>query len=107
MDKTMHILIIPGVTMPKVEDAVLARIRQAAGPDAKLTLAKSTQEAAEVMEDVEVILGMITPEMFKRAKKLTWVHAITSGADSYPHSPAATWLSLCIAIRTTRNCSMR
>ena len=79
----MHILIIPGVTMPKVEDAVLARIRQAAGPEAKLTLAKSTQEAAEVMEDVEVILGVITPEMFKRAKKLTWVHAITSGADSY------------------------
>ena len=27
------------------------------------------------MEDVEVILGAITPAMFARAKKLCWVHA--------------------------------
>lgn len=79
----MHILIIPGVTMPKVEDALLARIRETAGADVRITVAKSTQDAAGVMEDVEVILGVITPEMFKRARKLTWVHAITSGADSY------------------------
>lgn len=79
----MHILIIPGVTMPKVEDSVLARIRETAGPDAKLTIVKSAKEAADVVEDVEVILGVITPQMFARAKKLTWVHAITSGADSY------------------------
>ena len=38
----MHILIIPGVTMPKVEDSVMARIRQNAGPDAKITLVKNT-----------------------------------------------------------------
>ena len=79
----MHILIIPGVTMPKVEDAVMARIRENAGPDAKITLVKNAQEAEAYMDDVEIILGVITPEMFKRAKKLTWVHAITSGADSY------------------------
>lgn len=79
----MHILIIPGVTMPKVEDALLARIRETAGADVRITVAKSTKDAAGVMEDVEVILGVITPEMFKRARKLTWVHAITSGADSY------------------------
>ena len=79
----MNILIIPGVTMPKVEDSVMARIRQNAGPDAKITLVRNTKEAEAHMEDVEVILGVITPEMFKRAKKLTWVHAITSGADSY------------------------
>ena len=79
----MRILIIPGVTMPKVEDALLARIRDTAGADVRITVAKSPQEAADVMEDVEVILGVITPAMFARAKKLTWVHAITSGADSY------------------------
>ncbi len=79
----MHILIIPGVTMPKVEDSLLARIRETAGADVRITVAKSTAEAADVMEDVEVILGVITPAMFARAKKLTWVHAITSGADSY------------------------
>lgn len=79
----MHILIIPGVTMPKVEDSLLARIRETAGSDARITVAKSAAEAADVVEDVEVILGVITPAMFARAKKLTWVHAITSGADSY------------------------
>jgi D-2-hydroxyacid dehydrogenase (NADP+) len=79
----MHILIIPGVTMPKVEDSLLARIRETAGADVRITVAKSTAEAVDAMEDVEVILGVITPAMFARAKKLTWVHAITSGADSY------------------------
>ena len=79
----MHILIIPGVTMPTVEDALLARIRETAGPGVRITVAKSAAEATAAMEDVEIILGTITPEMFARAKKLTWVHAITSGADSY------------------------
>ena len=79
----MHILIIPGVTMPTVEDSLLARIRETAGPGVRITVAKSAAEATAAMEDVEVILGTITPEMFARAKKLTWVHAITSGADSY------------------------
>ena len=79
----MNILIIPGVTMPRVEEDVLARIREAAGPDHKITLVKSAEEAANEVEDVEVILGVVTPAMFARAKKLRWVHAITSGADAY------------------------
>jgi phosphoglycerate dehydrogenase-like enzyme len=79
----MHILIIPGVTMPTVADALLARIREAAGPGVRITVAKSAAEATDVMEDVEVILGVITPAMFERARKLCWVHAITSGADAY------------------------
>lgn len=79
----MNILIIPGVTMPRVEEDVLARIREAAGPGHKITLVKSAEEAANAVEDVEVILGVVTPAMFARAKKLRWVHAITSGADAY------------------------
>lgn len=79
----MHILIIPGVTMPTVDGALLDRIRETAGAEVRITVAKNAAEAANAMEDVEVILGTITPEMFARAKKLCWVHAITSGADSY------------------------
>lgn len=79
----MHILIIPGVTMPTVDEALLARIRDAAGGDVRISVVKSTAEAIGLMEDVEVILGAITPDMFARARKLCWVHAITSGADSY------------------------
>ncbi len=79
----MNILIIPGVTMPTVDDALLACIREAAGPAVRITVAKSAAEAIDAMEDVEIVLGMITPAMFARARKLCWVHAITSGADSY------------------------
>lgn len=79
----MHILIIPGVTMPTVDESLLARIRETAGAGVRITVAKNAAEAADAMEDVEVLLGGITPQMFARAKKLTWVHSITSGADSY------------------------
>lgn len=79
----MHILIIPGVTMPVVEEALLARIRESAGADVRITVAANAADAVQSMDDVEVILGVITTEMFVRAKKLCWVHAITSGADSY------------------------
>ena len=79
----MHILIIPGVTMPTVEESLLVRIRESAGADVRITVAKSAAEAADLVEDVEVILGVITPAMFARARKLCWVHAITSGADAY------------------------
>ena len=37
----MNILIIPGVTMPKVEESLLVRIREAAGPGVCITVAKS------------------------------------------------------------------
>lgn len=79
----MHILIIPGVTMPTVDESLLARIRETAGAGVRITVAKNADEAANAMEDVEVLLGGITPAMFARAKKLCWVHSITSGADSY------------------------
>jgi phosphoglycerate dehydrogenase-like enzyme len=79
----MHILIIPGVTMPRVEDALLTRIREAAGPDVRITVAKNADEALGAVEDVEVLLGGITPAMFARARELCWVHSITSGADAY------------------------
>jgi phosphoglycerate dehydrogenase-like enzyme len=79
----MHILIIPGVTMPTVEQSLLASIRAAAGSDVRITIANSAAEAVGAVEDVEVILGTITPAMFARARKLCWVHAITSGADAY------------------------
>lgn len=81
----MNILIIPGVTMPlaSVDEALLVRIREAAGPAVKITIAKTAAEAADAMDEVEIVLGVITPAMFARAKKLRWVHAITSGADPY------------------------
>jgi phosphoglycerate dehydrogenase-like enzyme len=79
----MRILIIPGLTMPAVDDELLARIRAAGGPGTEITVADSPGEALESVEDVEVILGIITPALFQRARALRWVHATTAGADAY------------------------
>jgi len=79
----MKILLILGLTMPDVDERLLARIEEAAGPGSEVLVAASTGEALELVHDVEVILGPITPPLFERAERLRWVHAITAGADAY------------------------
>ncbi len=79
----MHILIIPGLTMPDIANEILERIAGAAGPDATITVAESRGEALEAAVDAEVILGRIDPQLFAAAKRVHWVHAITAGADAY------------------------
>jgi phosphoglycerate dehydrogenase-like enzyme len=82
----MHVLVITGLTLPDVSEADLARIRDAAGPEGRVTLARSTGEAIEVAQsegDVEVVMGAITPALFRAAPRLRWVHAIASGVDAY------------------------
>jgi phosphoglycerate dehydrogenase-like enzyme len=61
----------------------VARIDAAVGPEGEVLIANSTAEALELIQDVEVVLGPITPQLFERASRLRWVHAITAGADAY------------------------
>ena len=79
----MKILVIPGLTMPNVDESLLDRIREAGGPGAEVVLADSFGEALEAAGDVDVILGVINPQLFGRAHRLKWVHATTAGADAY------------------------
>ncbi len=79
----MHILIMPGLTMPAVDAALVERVRSAAGPGTEVTVADSPGEALEAVSDVDVILGVITPALFERARRLRWVHATSAGADHY------------------------
>ena len=79
----VHILIIPGLTMPDVADEMLERMAGAAGAGTTITVAESRGEALEAAVDAEVILGRIDPQLFAAAKRLQWVHAITAGADAY------------------------
>lgn len=79
----MKILVIPGITMPHVDDSLLDRIREAGGPGAEVVLADSFGEALEAAGDADVILGMINPQLFARAHRVKWVHATTAGADAY------------------------
>ena len=68
----MKILIIPGLTLPKVSDQDLERIRQAAGDDAQIVVT-SQKEAALHAADAEVILGLVPKPLFDAAIKNTWL----------------------------------
>jgi len=85
----MKILIIPGLTLPEVTDADLARIREAAGPGADVVVT-SPRVAHEHAEDAQVILGFVPPPLFQAAPKLRWVHAIASGVDAFLYPEFAT-----------------
>ena len=50
----MHILIIPGVTMPRVEEDVLARIREAAGLEAE-----GIARAEEYLQHADLVLWVV------------------------------------------------
>ncbi|MDA0351804.1 MAG: D-2-hydroxyacid dehydrogenase [Chloroflexi bacterium] len=79
----MNILIMTSVTMMDVDDAILDRVRDAAGHDAEIAVTTSPGEALEAAADAEVIFGRIDEQLFQHATKLRWVHASTAGADAY------------------------
>ena len=78
----MKILVIPGLTLPTIADDEMQRIENAAGPGADVVVCRQ-REAIDHAEGVEVILGMVPPELFQAAAKLRWVHAIASGVDMF------------------------
>lgn len=77
----MKILIIPGLTLPKVADEDIERIRRAGG-DAEVVVTDPAGALAEV-EDADVVLGFVSRPMYLAAKRLRWVHAIASGVDAF------------------------
>lgn len=79
----VKILVIPGITMPDVEASFVERILEAAGPGSEVSIATSPGEALEAIPDTDVLLGPINADLFARARRLQWVHAITAGADAY------------------------
>jgi phosphoglycerate dehydrogenase-like enzyme len=79
----MNIMIITSITMMDVDDAIIERVRDAAGGDAEITIATSPGQALEAAPDAEVIFGRIDEQLFEHAKNVRWVHASTAGADSY------------------------
>ena len=76
----MKVLIIPGLTMREVSEADLRRIREAG---AKEIVVSDPGDAIRHIADADVVLGHVSREMFAAAGKLRWVHAISSGVDSF------------------------
>lgn len=78
----MKILIIPGLTLPKIDAADVDRIR-AAGGRADVVVADDAATALAEVEDADVVFGGLSRPMYLAARKLRWVHAIASGVDGY------------------------
>ncbi|HEY5647399.1 MAG TPA: D-2-hydroxyacid dehydrogenase [Pseudomonadales bacterium] len=78
----MKIIVIPGLTLPDVGAADLARIRRAAGAESTVLLC-DLEMAMEEVADADVIFGPAPPALFAKAQRLRWVQAIASGVDGY------------------------
>ena len=79
----MKILFVPNINVTALDDAILARIREAGGPDTEVMMAASPGEAMELIGDAEVILGQISPDLVSRAGSLKWMQLAAAGADVY------------------------
>ena len=73
----MQTLTLPDVT-PFVDD-----IRAAAPEGSTINVSESMREAAPLLADAEVVLGIINDKLFEMAPNLRWVHATASGIDMF------------------------
>ncbi|MCY4129712.1 MAG: D-2-hydroxyacid dehydrogenase [Gammaproteobacteria bacterium] len=77
----MKILVIPGLTLPMVDAAIVSQIRAASqGADVVVADPKS---AIDEVQDAEIVLGFVNERMFEKANSLKWVQSISSGVDMF------------------------
>ena len=80
----MKILVIPGLTLAKLSETDVERIRVAGGgADVVVADPQDPQTALAEVVDADVVLGFVSRRMYLAAKKLRWVHAIASGVDAF------------------------
>jgi phosphoglycerate dehydrogenase-like enzyme len=82
-DQPLDILVILGLTLPSVSDDEVARIREAAGPGATVTVVDRVREAVPRAQNTDVIFGVCPEPLLKAAPRLRWVHASASGVDGF------------------------
>jgi phosphoglycerate dehydrogenase-like enzyme len=70
------------VIHPPVDDARLAKIREAAG-SARVLNAATEEAAREEIPDADAFLGKITPPLLAAARNLRWVQAFTASLEHY------------------------
>lgn len=77
----MKILVIPGLTLPTVDESIVEQIRAASqGAD---VVVSDPQSAIDEVHDAEIVLGFVNQRMFERARALKWVQSISSGVDMF------------------------
>ena len=70
------------VIHPAVEDARLAKIREAAGTAAVVNAA-GDEDALASIQDADGFLGKITPRLLAAAKRLRWIQSFTASLEHY------------------------
>jgi len=83
LDSPANIILIEGLTMPKVTDEYLSDIVDAAPDGSEVVVCPGVKEAIQRAADVDIILGIVNPDLFAAATRLRWVHAIASGVDMF------------------------
>src|SRR3954451_19505203 len=83
MGVRVNVLVMKGLTLPEVSAADVARIQDAAGPEATVTVVDGVRAAFEPAPSCEVVLGFMPPSLFAAASALRWVHATASGIDGF------------------------
>ncbi len=81
MTDKLNVIAIPGLTMPEIPDDQVARIADAAG--GHVWVVPDTKAAMAHADSADAILGLVPPSLFNAAPNLRWVHAISSGVDSF------------------------
>ena len=70
------------VIQPAVDDARLAKIREAAGEMAVVNCPE-TEDALREMPEADAFFGKITPELLAASTKLRWVQSPTASLEHY------------------------
>jgi phosphoglycerate dehydrogenase-like enzyme len=79
----VNVLVMKGLTLPDVSATDVARIHEAAGPGATVTVVDGVRAAFEPAPRCDVILGFTPRRLFAAATALRWVHATASGIDGF------------------------
>jgi phosphoglycerate dehydrogenase-like enzyme len=79
----MDVLVMKGLTLPQVTEEDRARIVEAAGPGATVTVVDRLREAFPHATSAEVILGFLPESLYEQCSSLRWVHATASGVDGF------------------------
>lgn len=79
----MKLLILPDeMILTGLSEAQLAAVGEAAGPGARVTVARDRVAALSAAEDAQVIFGLIDEALYRRAQRLRWVQVTSSGVDT-------------------------
>lgn len=78
----MKILVIPNpAVLTGLSEDQRRRIREAAGPECQIRVARDPEEQMEHAADAQVVLGELPPEVFALAAQLEWIQALSTGAN--------------------------